>query len=400
MTLLKRKIEDNIQATLERGKSVLLLGARQTGKTTLVEQVIKPDISYSLAQQQTRQRFEADIVRFEKELEMKLEAHTKKCPLVFIDEVQKVPRIMDIVQVLIDGEKAQFILTGSSARKLKHGAELNLLPGRVVLLTMPPLLTDELPNNCLQLNDRLNYGCLPEVVFTESEQDRDIDLTTYVSSYLEEEIRAEAVVRNIGSYTRFLELAAGEPGKQLNFLSLAQDIGVSDTTIASYYQILEDCLIALRVDPLITSATKRRLIKAPKYYFFDMGVRRASANEGTNISKRMQGDIFEHYIGVELIYQCKLILPMAKLRYWRDVNGPEVDFVLDYAQSYTPIEIKLTDSPKLRDARHLELFINEYESAEHGYIICQAPEPYRLTDTVTVLPWQQLLKAIPQTPKK
>ena len=388
MTYISRKIAIHLTRALNRGKSVLLLGARQTGKTTLINQEIKPDIAYSFARAVTRQRYEQDPALLEKELEEQIKPYATP-PVIFIDEVQKIPRVMDVAQFLIDQKLAQFILTGSSARKLKTGKDLNLLPGRVVSLMMTPLLYDEMPEPKPTLENILLYGTLPGILLESETSTKDMDLYSYVTTYLEEEIRAEAMVRNIGHFARFLEIAAGESGKQMNFTRLSQDIGIADTTIANYYQILEDCLIALRIDPIDHSTTKRRLIKSPKYLFFDMGVRRACANEGEKLSQKMLADLFEQYLGTELIYHSRLSSPNIKIKYWRDSAGPEVDYVIDQAQTYTPIEIKWTDKPALSDARHLKKFIEEY-SVKQAYIVCRTPHRYKVAANIIALPWQEI----------
>jgi len=388
MDYISRKIASNLTHALSRGKSVLLLGARQTGKTTLIAQQIKPDISYSFARATTRQRYEQNPALLESELEEQIKGYTKP-PVVFIDEVQKIPRIMDVAQSLIDQRLAQFILTGSSARKLKTGNDLNLLPGRVVSLMMTPLIYDEIPEPKPTLENMLVYGTLPGILLESEPGVKDTDLYSYVTTYLEEEIRAEAMVRNIGHFSRFLEIAAGESGKQLNFTRLSQDIGIAGTTIANYYQVLEDCLITLRIDPIDHSTTKRRLIKSPKYLFFDMGVRRACANEGTKLSQKMLADLFEQYVGTELVYHSQLSSPGVKIKYWRDSAGPEIDYVIDQAHAYIPVEVKWTDKPNLSDARHLKKFIDEY-AAEQAYVICRTPYRYKLAENIMALPWQEI----------
>lgn len=391
-TYTYRLIEKPIRHTLARGKSILLLGPRQTGKTTMVRHQLQPDLQYSFAVVAIRQRYEKNPALLEAELIEKIksffELNAKK-PLIFIDEVQKIPRVMDIVQHLIDDQQAQFILSGSSARKLKTGHDLNLLPGRIVVFTMTPLLQNELLTT-VPLFDLLLYGSLPGIVAEANSDDREVDLHSYVTTYLEDEIRAEAVVRNIGDFTRFLEVAAGESGKQLNFKQLSQDIGVSDTTIASYYQILEDCLIASRIDPIIHSQTKRRLIKSPRYLFFDLGVRRVCGNEGTRLPQNILGDLFEHYVGNELIHQSQLLSRKMKVRYWRDSAGPEVDFVLDIEHRYIPIEVKWTDKPGRFDVKHLEKFISEYPEAQFGYVICRTPTRYKISEKIMALPWEEI----------
>ncbi len=387
--IIRRKIEQNIRDTLNRGKSVILIGPRQTGKSTLVEHFIKPDISYTFAKEQTRQRYEQNPALLEAELEEQVKAYNKP-PLVYIDEVQKIPRVMDIAQVLIDNKQAHFILTGSSARKLKHGTNLNLLPGRAVALIMTPLLYEELPEPKPSLEDILIYGTLPGILLEKNLEAREIDLYSYVTTYLEEEIRAEALVRNVGSFSRFLELAAGESARQLNFTRLAQDIGIGDTTIANYYQILEDCMITRIVNPITKTETKRRLIKSPKHLFFDLGVRRACANEGIKLPKRLMAHLFEHYVGNELYNVSQLTSPHIKIKYWRDTAGTEVDYVLDIAQHYIPIEVKWSDAPQAKDAKNLHRFISEYSQADHGYIICRTPHRYKISDNVTAIPWIEI----------
>jgi predicted AAA+ superfamily ATPase len=389
MTYITRFIEKNILQTLERGKSVLLLGPRQTGKTTMIKHAFRPDISYSFAKASIRQRYEQNPALFESELIEQLKTYSRP-PLVCIDEVQKIPRVMDIAQHLIDDKMAKFILTGSSARKLRHSHEVNLLPGRVVSLSMTPLLYHEMRTSAPALEDILLYGTLPGIVLDSDNEAKEVDILSYVATYLEQEIRAEAVVRNIGSFARFLQVAAGEAGKQLNFTRLSHDIGVADTTIANYYQILEDCLIVLRIDPITNGQTKRRLIKSPKYLFFDLGIRRACANEGTGLQQRVMAELFEHYVGNELVYQSQLNHPHVKVKYWRDAAGPEIDYVLDASHQFTPIEVKWSDKPRLVDARHLIKFMQEHPTAKMSYIVCRTPQRYKLAANVTVIPWQEI----------
>ena len=303
---------------------------------------------------------------------------------------RKYPVLWISRSILVDDQKAQFILSGSSARKLKTGKHLNLLPGRVVSLHMSPLLYPEFASLNLTLDNILLYGTLPGIVDETDASSREVDLYSYVSTYLEDEIRAEALVRNVGHFSRFLLIAAGEAGKQLNFTRMSQDLGIADTTIANYYQILEDCMLLLRIDPLTESDTKRRLVKSPKYLFFDLGVRRACANEGIGLPKKIMADLFEHYVGNELVYQSQLQSPQIKVRYWRDTAGPEIDYVLDIAHRYIPIEVKWNDKPGLNDARHLKKFMDDYPEVEQAYIVCQTPCRYQLSDTITVLPWQDI----------
>ena len=146
----------------------------------------------------------------------------------------------------------------------------------------------------------------------------------------------------------------------------------------------------MRIDPISHSQTKRRLIKSPKYLFFDLGIRRACANEGIQLPQKTMADLFEHYIGNELVHYSQLKSPSIKVKYWRDTAGPEVDFVLDIAQHYIPIEVKWTETPDLSDAKQLKKFMEEYPESEQGYIVCRTPNRYRLTDKIIALPWQEI----------
>lgn len=387
MRYIKRLLEDRIRHTLQRDKSVLLLGARQTGKTTLTNQ-FRHDLLISFIQPDIRQRYEKSPHLLKGEVESLVSGETGRRPLVILDEVQKVPIILDVVQDLIDRGKANFILTGSSARKLRKGAQINLLPGRVVTFRMDPFSLREFPAN--DLNERLFYGSLPGILSVVSRQDRETDLESYVTTYLEEEIRSEAAVRNLGDFARFLELAASESGGIINLRKLSQEIGVSHTTIGAYYQILEDCLIAERVEPLTQSKTRKKLTKSEKYLFFDLGVRRLAAHEGTRPPRETMGILFEQFVGLELLRAAHTKGGGTKIRFWRDPDGPEVDWVIDEDGTYAPLEVKWTKNPAASDIRHLEVFLSEYKSAKAGYIICQVPRKIKMSEKIFALPWQNI----------
>lgn len=385
MKYIPRMLEERIRHTLGRDKSILLLGARQTGKTTLINR-FKHDLSVSFVQPDIRQRYEKSPHLLKGEVESLVTGKAKKRPLVILDEVQKVPVILDVVQDLIDLRKANFILTGSSARKLRRGARINLLPGRVAAFRMDPFSLQELPPK--DLIERLIYGSLPGILSVEAPSDREEDLDSYVTTYLEEEVRAEAIVRNLGDFARFLELAASESGGIINLRKLSQEIGVSHTTIGAYYQILEDCLIAERIEPLTRSKTRKKLTKSEKYLFFDLGVRRLAAAEGPKLSRDTMGSIFEQFIGLELLRFIHVKGRGTKMRFWRDPDGPEVDWVIDKGGLYTPLEVKWTENPQPGDIRHLEIFLSEYKSAKQGFLICRVPRKAKLSERVSALPWQ------------
>lgn len=340
----------------------------------------------TLAQPDARQRYEKapGILRRE------VEALTRSAPppLVVLDEVQKVPGLLDAVQDLVDRGVARFVLTGSSARKLRRGSAVNLLPGRVGVFHLDPLSLREYRPSSLE--DVLLDGTLPAVAAVRDPSDREADLSAYVTTYLEEEIRAEAAVRSLGAFARFLELAAAEAGGIVNLRGLASDVGVAHSTIASYYQILEDCLIADRVEPLTASATRRKLTRSDKYLLFDMGVRRLAAREGRRVLPARWGQLLEQWVGLELVRWSRMAGPAVRIRFWRDPDGPEVDWVIDRDGRYTPIEVKWSEAPGVRDARHVRRFLDEYPTASGGFVVCRTPRRASLGPGVVAVPWQEL----------
>lgn len=396
MRLIQRILKEKLSRTLERGKSVLLLGPRQTGKTTLIREY-KADLEITLLISKTRRQYEADPDLLIREVQA-LKTTNGSTPLVIIDEVQKVPALMDSIQYLIDNNMAQFILTGSSARKLRHNKNVNFLPGRLMQLRLDPFTLEELPSPYSPVEDFLYYGSLPAIRLATDSAIREEELDSYVDLYLEEEVRAEALVRDIGSFENFLRLAAMESGNIVNFDKISQEIGVARTTISSYYQILEDCLIAERIEPYAESRSRKKLTKSPKYLFFDLGLRRLAAEEQSPLPQQYLGILFEQFIGLELIRWARLQNSKTTVHFWRDPSGPEVDWLLLRNQSLLPIEVKWTDNPTSRDAKHLELFLNEYPSATRGYVVCQVSRPQVLSEGIEAISWRDLLQKLSTWP--
>ena len=388
MALLSRLITAQIERVLARGKSILLLGPRQTGKTTMIEG-LNAALFITLVDPLLRQSYERDPNRLVREV-VALKSDTDKLPLVIIDEIQKVPNLTDAVQYLVDRKIAQFILTGSSARKLRRHSHINLLPGRVVVMRMDALMLDEIPTSLQNINDLLINGTLPGIITEPNPANKDEDLIAYVTTYLEEEIRAEAVVRQMGVFTQFLRLAAIESGHEINFDRLSQAIGVSAPTVKGYYEVLLDCLIAERIEPLVQSHNRRRLIKSPRFLIYDMGVRRIAAREGHDFPQQYLGHLFEQWVGLELLHQLRAHTEQFELLFWRDANGPEVDYVIHRSNQYIPIEVKWTNQPNMADARHLKLFLSEYHNASYAYVICRVSRKQQLADNIFAIPWQQI----------
>lgn len=383
--ILPRKIEAKLQKALKLKKSVLLLGPRQTGKSTLLKN-IQADLTLNFLLPRERLRLEKDPQLLLKDIAgIK---NTKKQPLVILDEVQKVPALLDVVQYAIDENKARFILSGSSARKLKKGTQVNFLPGRVIFFNLDPLTNQEFPQS---LENHLLFGSLPEpslalLNFTDKQE----YLLSYVETYLEEEVRQEALVRNLGSFARFLELAALESGQLVSYRQISNELGPTHATISSYYEVLQDCLIVHRVDPLTRSTTRKKLTKSSKFLFFDLGIRRVAAGEGVRLSQKRLGEIFEQFIGLELIRLSRVARSRFRLKFWRDHTGPEVDWVLDKEKEFIPIEVKWTDNPTIKDARHLVVFLEEYREAKKAFIVCQTPRSTQITKNIQAINWQDL----------
>lgn len=384
--LINRAITPKIIETLKRGKSILLFGPRQSGKTTLVKH-LEHDLYITLMNPDAVRSYgnnKSSLIAEAKALQNEL----NRKPIIIIDEVQKIPNITDSIQVLIDEGIAQFIITGSSARKIK-----NLLPGRVIKYDLSSLSLLEIETE--NLEDLLVNGSLPEVYLTENQRYKDELLKTYVDVYIEEEIRKEALVRNIGSFTDFVKMACIESGNTVNFSKISEDVGVAHHTISDYYTILEECLLVDRIPALTKSATRKRLTKAPKYIISDLGIKRIGADEPSKFSRQQMASTFEQFVGLELGRIMKQKGLNANLYFWRSHDGPEVDFVVQYNQLYIPIEVKWAETPTTKDIRHLLTFKQEYDVRGRCYVICRCKREQLLADDVFAIPWQEIEKVFP-----
>ena len=399
-----RNTEKKIEKLITEKKSALLFGPRQTGKTTLIKKILKNNpntLNYPLQNPQIRSELERDPSRLIKQI---LSYPQKQ--YVFIDEAQKVPTLFDAAQYLIDENKANFIITGSSARKLRRKGA-NLLPGRVKFFHLDPLLWNELgwtkqqtieEFNIDNKNDIPNYdfekslvfGSLPGIVALDNDIERQEILKAYTHIYLEEEIRAEALSRKIGSFSRFLELAAQESGTNPNFAKLSMETGVSAPTIKEFYNLLEDTLIIERIDPYLKNARKRILLSS-RYYIFDLGVRNALAR--VPLAKELintdKGKLFEHAVVLEIIRRIRSLNLNFQVYYWRTASGAEVDCVIDTGSQVIPIEIKSSTSISVGKLKGLNSFLDEYQKlAPKGFVITNSRVPEQLTDKITAIPWQ------------
>jgi predicted AAA+ superfamily ATPase len=380
--MVNRQLLHTLLEDIRSGLSILLLGPRQTGKTTLIGQLPYQKM-INLLPNHTQMEYQLNKGRLIQEVEAFAKLSTKK-PLIIIDEVQKVPELMDDVQYLIDKKVAQFLISGSSARKIN-----NLLPGRVVKHYLDPLSVQEYADT--DIEELLRRGSLPGIILEKNIKTAYAILDSYVSTYVEEEIRKESLIRNLNPFLRCIELTAIESGNQINLNSISKEIGVSHSTIQSYIQILEECMILERFEAYTQSTSRKRLAKSPKFIFFDLGVRRIAAKEGENPPQELWGRWFEQWVGLELRRYLKYTQNRAgKVYFWRDYDGPEIDWVVKINDSLIPIEVKWTENPKAKDIKHLKTFLSEYDTAKMGYVICRCQAPLLLEDNVMALPWTML----------
>lgn len=405
-----------LREKLSRPYVHLLFGARQTGKSTLLRSMLPPDaLSIDLANPRERTRHLADPGAFVADCQALPANRTGQ--FVFVDEAQAVPSIFDVVQHLYDRDKARwrFVLCGSSARKLRRTGA-NLLPGRSSYHRLFPLTLAEHPANeaapahaesplpfvwpngskrskperlfpASDLPTRLAFGELPGIVAAPL-ADRAELLKAFAFVHLEEEMRREAMVKDWGAFARFMQLAAMESGKLVNFAAISQESGVTQPTVKSYYQLLEDMFVGFRVEAFSRSPRKG-LLSTPKFLFFDLGVRHAAAGLTPSVEtvKADPGSAFEQWVGLELWKRLQY-LGKGKLSHLRTKDGSEVDYIIEQEGILTPIEVKWTENPSLRDTRHLQTFLDEHpRQAKQGYVVCRCPRPARLDERVTALPW-------------
>jgi predicted AAA+ superfamily ATPase len=385
-----------------------LFGARQTGKSTLLNRITDAEaVVFNLQERKTR----LDLEREPHVFTQTLEADPRAGIAVFVDEIQKVPALLDEVQYLHDKYPGRFmfLLTGSSARRLKTSAA-NLLPGRSHLFHLCPLILAERkgarPSRVLPmpasptletgfpeptLDDMLVYGNLPGVTL-ENTESRARTLESYVELYLEEEIRREALVRNVGMFQQFLQLAALESGGITNLAHLSRETGVPLATLRTFYQVLEDTFVGYRI-PAFGAAGRKRVLTTPRFLFFDNGVRNAAARLRMNsdLLKTQKGLLFENWVGQELMHRCLYAGRSYRLSFWRTAHGAEVDYVLETPDEAVPIEVKSTEAPSEADARRLKLFLATYpDRAKRGYVVCGCSAPRRLTESIEAIPWRHL----------
>jgi len=353
-------------------KSFFLFGPRGTGKTTLIRRTLSEVTVIDLLDT----RIYRDYLK-----NPSLISEQQLKPIVVIDEVQKLPELLDEVHRLIESEKKTFLLTGSSARKIKRGGA-NLLAGRAWWAELFPLTSREIPQ--FDLMRYLNRGGLPVIYQSE---DYIEELRAYTALYLKEEILNEALIRKVAQFSEFLELMALSNGEEISYQSIAGDCGVSPNSIKSYIEILQDTLIGFQLKAF-TKTRKRKAISRSKLYFFDIGVTNSLANRGEILTdSELFGKAFEHFILLETRAFISYSRKRCRMRYWRSTSKFEVDLILDNKWA---IEIKGTKSVQDKHFRGLRA-LREEGIVENFAVVSRDRHERKIIDGIVVLPWQVFL---------
>jgi predicted AAA+ superfamily ATPase len=369
----------NIKKHLEQ-KSVLLLGPRRTGKSFFIQHQLKPDLYFNLLETETFSRFAYDPGLLKKEIK-------KGHKIICVDEIHKLPVLMDEVHALIEADKSlRFVLTGSSAKNLKK-SHTSLMAGRARQLNFLPFTYQEVKNHNFDLKKFLLFGGLPDTFLSKDPWE---ELKDYAGIYLIEEIQSSAFVRKIENYARFLEFAAISSGQVLNFASLASDAFIPARTIKDYYQLLEETMIGYNLNPFKKKGTRKE-ISTSKFYFFDTGVLNSFVKRKTLMEKTKEfGDLFEHFIFLEIKAYQLLNRADWDLEFWRTHDQNEVDFILGKGEVI--IEVKSSLNYKQEYLQGLKKFKTEYKS-KREILVCRTTEK-KVIDGIEIYPWELFLEEL------
>lgn len=379
-----------------KSSSFFLFGARGTGKTSLLRALLP--VEKTLVIDLLKPNEEERYARNPEFLIADVEGQGSKIQWVMIDEIQKLPKLLDVVHHLIESEKiksrgVKFALTGSSARKLKHGGA-NLLAGRAFMNELFPLTFAEL-GEAFDLDAVLNWGSLPRVFSLPDAQSKDEFLRSYAQTYLKEEIWAEHLVEKLDPFRKFLEIAAQTSGHIVNFENIAKDTGVDGKTVKRYFSILEDTLVGFFLESFSRSVRKRQL-KKPKFYLFDLGVKRALEHTLTQqvIPRTFAyGRAFEHLVIAECLRFNSYRRLDFRFSYVRTKDDAEIDLIIERpGKSIVLVEIKSSENTDERDISHLKSFLKDFAGAE-AFCWSLNPRPMQI-DGVQFRHWQDGMKEI------
>lgn len=360
---------------MDPGMSCFLLGPRGTGKTYWLRHRFPNATFVDLLEAQYFNALSADPGRLSQYLPRKTDEW------VVIDEIQKLPPLLDEIHRLIEKDGYRFILTGSSARKLKRSSS-NLLGGRAAVYHLYPLTASELGPD-FDLGKAVEFGMLPTLYDKSRNPTPDRYLQGYVQTYLQEEVAQEGLTRNLGAFSRFLEAASFSQGQVLNVSEIARECHIKQKLAQAYFEILDDLLIGVRV-PVFRRRAKRRMVQHPKFYLFDAGVFRAIRPMGlVDTPSEVGGLALETLVFHELRVLVERLGPGHALYYWRTSSGMEVDFVVYGPDMFTAVEVKSKRSLTSRDIRGLEAFRSEYPSAK-GLILYGGDQVLSLGDISAV----------------
>ncbi len=372
---------------LAKSKSCFLFGPRQTGKSTFVKSLLTSnDLYIDLLPQASFLNYAKNPGRMREEILAHLKQHDN--PLCIIDEIQKIPGLLDEVHALIESKGIRFILTGSSARKLRRGGA-NLLAGRAYTYHLFPLTFMEIGNR-FELDKAVRIGTLP-VLWETDEEDHKEFLRSYTETYLKEEIAAEGLVRNIGPFARFLDIATANDGETVNYNNIARECFVSLKTVQQYYQILEDTFLAFKL-PAWTKSLRKRLISHPRYYFFDTGVTNSLAHTLTDqMNPKIFGRRFEQFVVCQIMAVIHYNRLDYQLYYWRTHHGAEVDLLICGGNKIIyALEIKSSQNIVKENLAGLISFKNDNPDVS-VYVLGKSQNRRQLENEITLINWNEFI---------
>ena len=374
-----------LEMDLPKRQSAFLWGPRKTGKSTYLRQAFPNSLVYDFLKTDLMLDFNRRPALLREQL--LAQSETLLAHPIILDEVQRVPLLLDEVHWLIENKGLRFILCGSSARKLKRG-RANLLGGRAWRYEMFPLVTDELDDGDMDILTILNRGLIPDH-FASTQYRR--SLNAYLQDYLKEEVFAEGLTRDIPAFSRFFEALGYSHSELTNFSNIARECGVSSKTVKEYYQILVDTLLGSMVTPFKTPQSRQVISRAAKFYLFDVGV--AGILEKRHLQDAqgaMFGKAFEHFIFCELRAHASYSALHYDVHFWRTKSGLEVDFVLGNGE--VAIEVKGTSRVEDKVLRPLRVFIDEY-APQKALVVCNEPAE-RVVGSIRILPWKVFLQSL------
>lgn len=370
-----------------KNKSFFLFGPRGTGKTTWLKENFKKAVYLDLLESEIYNDLLANPQRLENFIPQGFD------DWIILDEVQRVPTLLNEAHRLIEKSKLKFILTGSSARKLKQ-KDINLLAGRALTYHLYPLTTLELKND-FSLKHALTYGHLPA---TFSEPDIKRYLESYVTTYLREEVLQEGLTRNLGAFSRFLETASFSQGQVLNMSEIARECACHRKVVENYFSILKDMMIGYYL-PVFSKRAKRRLILHPKFYFFDVGIYRTLRPKGPlDLPEEIEGTALETFIYQEIKALNDYLELGYSLFYWRTASQIEVDFVLYGQPGIIAIEVKRTKKSSAKHLKGLKTFLKDYPTAK-AYFVYLGERTMR-DGKIEIVPIRKFLQLFIQHPKQ